>query len=358
MAAIRILCLGKLPQDLLIDLHTVGHVITIDRDQTLGEVELCAHLKDADVLLSEPQDTLYQSALDQASRLKLIAQRAVGYDNIPLDDVTKRSILVTNTPGVLDNATADLAFGLLLACARRIPEADRYIREGHWQGFQSDLMLGAEISGKTLGLVGMGRIALAMARRARGFDLNVIYCRKPQKRAAAAPSGSATDNSVIPYEAVALDAKDKELTKTLSARRVSLDELLNESDFVSLHCPLNADTRELIGARELALMKTGSILINTGRGKLLDELALIEALQSGSIRGAGLDVFYNEPEVPQALLEAPNAVLTPHIGSASQETRHAMAKLATDSVLAAFSGKLPPNALNGQIFDHWVKNLV
>lgn len=335
----KILCLGKLPDDLSADLQKLGSFSLIERSRALNEEALGKALEDIDVLLTEPQDILPIAALEQAGKLKLIAQRAVGFDNIPLEYASRRLILVTNTPGVLDNATADLAFGLLLACARRLPEADRYVRDGHWQGFQSDLLLGCEISGKTIGLVGMGRIALAMARRAYGFGMNIIYSR----------SQSGTK---------AQDDKDLELENSLGARRVDLEELLRTSDFISLHCPLNAATTELIKEREFAMMKPSCIFINTGRGKLVDEAALIHALQTGKIKGAGLDVFYDEPHVPRALIEAPNVVLSPHIGSASAETRYNMAKLSSDGIKLAFSGQMPPNVLNGHIFAHWMEKVI
>lgn len=361
---LKILCLGKLPSDLAESL-TLGTLTLVERER-LDEPTLTELLKDTDILLCEPQDTIYKGSLEAAPKLKMIAQRAVGYDNIPLDDATKLNILVTNTPGVLDNATADLAFGLLLATARRIAEADKYVRAKLWTGFQNDLMLGSEISGKTIGLIGMGRIARAMARRARGFDMRVIYCRSPKKETAPKldqlqnldQEKASVKNQISDQEAdLLLDQTDLELAATLGAKRVSLATVLAESDFISLHCPLNESTRELIGPKEFAAMKRSCIFINTGRGRLVDEKALIDALQQGQIKAAGLDVFYDEPQIPTELLQAPNVVLTPHIGSASAETRYNMAKLAVDGVLQAFSGTLPGNALNGQIYSHWSEKI-
>ena len=295
-----------------------------------------------DIVLSEPQDDLGENVLNRCKALKMVAQRAVGYDNVDLEYCNRSGILLSNTPGVLDNATADLAFSLLLSAARRIVEADRYVRAGLWHGFESDLLLGREISGKTLGIVGLGRIGEAMARRAWGFGLKIIYCRSEVKASKKIE--------------IALDEKDRRLAESLGARRVSMEELLKESDFISLHCPLKKETTNLIGAAELALMKNGCILVNTARGKVVEEKALVEAVTKGKIIAA-LDVFAQEPTVPPQLINAPNTVLAPHIGSATDETRFAMAELAVNAVLQVLQGQLPANLVNPQIFESTVNKL-
>lgn len=341
----KVLCLGKLPPPLQERLKTeakIESVTYVDRAAPLPDPELTAVLSGIDIVLSEPQDNLSENILSRCQALKMVAQRAVGYDNVDLDYCNRSGILLSNTPGVLDNATADLAFSLLLCAARRIVEADRYVRAGLWHGFESDLLLGREISGKTLGIVGLGRIGEAMARRAWGFGLKIIYCRSDHK-----------NSGTTEFE---LDEKDRRLAQSLGARRVSMEDLLRESDFISLHCPLKKETTNLIGAAELALMKNGCILVNTARGKVVEEKALVEAVTKGNIIAA-LDVFAQEPTVPPPLLNSPNTVLAPHIGSATDETRFAMAELAVNAVLQVLQGGLPANLVNPQIFESTVNKL-
>jgi lactate dehydrogenase-like 2-hydroxyacid dehydrogenase len=211
-------------------------------------------------------------------------------------------------------------------------------------GFENDLLLGTEMSGRTIGIIGMGRIGSAMARRAHGFGINIIYCR----------GADASDS--VRDENIKGDAKDEKWAAELQAKRVSLRTLLGQSDFISVHCPHNKQTEKLIGKGQFALMKKNCIFVNTSRGKVVDEEALCQAIEHGQIRGAGLDVFYNEPKVSKTLLAANNVVLAPHIGSASEETRYAMAELAVKAVLTAFEGKLPGNTLNKEVFDRWLAN--
>lgn len=326
----KILCLGKIPEDLeekLTSIEGLVHWLKIDRAESLSAEEMRQALSGVDILLTEPQDNLREEVIGREAHpklaLKMIAQRAVGYDNIDMDICRDRGILVSNTPGVLDNATADLAFALLLASARRIVEADNYVRAGKWEGFESDLLLGKEITGKTLGIVGMGRIGRAMAKRAWGFGLNIIYHR---------------------------GSPEPGLEKTLGAKSATLTELMAQSDFVSLHCPLRKETTGLIGQSELEMMKPGATLINTARGKVVDQEALVKAVLSGKINAA-LDVFRDEPTVPKELIEAANVVLAPHIGSATVETRYNMAKVTVDAVIAAISGQPPTNSINPETFD-------
>jgi glyoxylate reductase len=262
--------------------------------------------------------------LAQAPRLHVVANVGVGYDNIDVGACTRRGILVTNTPDVLTEATADLAFALLMAAARRVVEGDRYVREGRWQHWLWNLLWGTDLYRKTLGVYGLGRIGKAVARRARGFSMRILY----HDRVRATP----------------------EIEQELGAEFVEREALLREADFLTLHVPLTPATQHLIGARELALLKPTAYLINAARGPVVDEAALVEALQSGRIAGAGLDVFENEPRVHPALLALPNVVLTPHVGSATSETRLAMAMLAADNLLAGLEGRRPPNLVNPEVY--------
>ncbi len=324
-------------------LSALAPIEFIDRTTALPDDQLIAALQGKSIILTEPQDGLNEKVIASAPALKMIAQRAVGYDNINLPLCSQRNILVSNTPGVLDNATADLAFALLLACSRRIVEADSYVRSGQWTGFENDLLLGTEIAGKTIGIVGMGRIGYAMAKRCQGFGLKIIYSRSGDQ--------GRTDCEIE------IDDKDRKLTTELTAQRVSLETLLKNSSFVSVHCLLSKATTELIGHKEFSLMPPDCIFINTARGKIVDEQALADAIFTNKIKAAGLDVFYSEPEVHKLLLAAPNVVLAPHIGSATAETRHAMAKLAVTAVLQAFQEQIkPPNLLNAEIWTDWQKS--
>ena len=258
--------------------------------------------------------------VEQAPRLRVVSAVAVGFDIIDVAACTRRGILVTNTPGVLTEATADLTFALLLAVARRLVEADRYVREGHWRFWQWGNMWGTNPSGKTLGILGFGRIGQAVARRARGFSMRILYH--------------------------STDRPTPEREQELGAQYVDRDTLLRAADFLSIHVPLAPDTHHLIGAAELGLMKPTAFLINTSRGKVVEEGALVEALQSKQIAGAGLDVFEFEPQIHPALLAMPNVVVTPHMGTATEETRLAMAMLAAENLLAALAGQRPPNLVN------------
>lgn len=340
----KIVVVGKVPTDLAVRLNSVGTVSYLERTSALSETEIIAAASQAQIILTEPPDQITASIIKACPDLIMIAQRAVGYDNINLNDCENRPILVSNTPGVLDNATADLTFALLLAAGRRIVEADNYVRSGQWQGFENDLLLGTEMHGRTIGIIGMGRIGSSVARRAHGFGMNILYCRAKET------NSEADDSSIT------LDQKDLNWQAQFAAKRVSLNTLLQQSDYVSLHCPHNRQTEKLIGPEQFARMKKSAIFINTARGKIVDEEALSQAIEDGQIRAAGLDVFYHEPKVSAVLLKAPNVVLTPHIGSASEQTRYAMAELAVKSVEMALAGNLPANALNPELFERWLKN--
>jgi glyoxylate reductase len=262
--------------------------------------------------------------VEQARRLRVVSTVGVGYDNIDVAACTRRRIMVTNCPGVVTEATADLSFALLLAVARRLVEADRYVREGQWRYWQWGNMWGTNPSGKTLGILGFGRIGQAVARRARGFSMRIIY-----------------HDMVRPTP---------EVERDLGAQFMDRETLLREADFLSIHVPLSPDVIHLISAPELAMMKPTAFLINTSRGKVVEESALIEALQSKRIAGAGLDVFEFEPQIHPALLAMPNVVVTPHMGTATRETRLAMAMLAAENLLAALAGQLPPNLVNPEVW--------
>ncbi len=275
-------------------------------------------------LLTDTIDERFLAACAAATpRLKMVANMAVGYNNIDVAAATRLGIAVSNTPGVLSDTTADLAFALLMAVARRIPEAERFLRAGKFTGWGPLLFCGADVSHATLGLIGAGRIGRLVARRALGFDMMVLY-----------------------HNPTRMTEEDERL---YHASYVSLDELLQRSDFVSIHVPYNPETHHMIGERELHMMKRDAFLINTARGAVVDEKTLVKALQEGVIAGAGLDVFENEPAVEPALLEMENVVLLPHIASASLQTRTRMATMACDNIAAHYSGRRPPNILNPEV---------
>jgi len=259
--------------------------------------------------------------LDSAPRLRVVSNVAVGHDNIDVAACSARGIFATNTPDVLTEATADLAWALILASARRVAEGDRYVRSGKWKRWDWTLLRGAEIHGRTLGILGAGRIGQATGHRAIGFSMQVLYTSRERK---------------LLFE------------HTTMARRVEFKTLLRESDFLSVHVPLSAKTRHLIGAKELRLMKPGAILINTARGPIVDEAALAKALKSGHLASAGLDVFEREPEIHPELLKLENVVLLPHIGSSTDAARRKMLETALRNCVAALKGEVPPNALNAQ----------
>ena len=289
-------------------------------DRSFSSRDLASALCSADGLLATVTDRLTAEVLAvEPLKTGIIANFGVGYNNIDLQAVTARRIVVTNTPDVLTDDTADLAITLLLLVARRTSESERQLRAGRWTGWGPTQMLGTKVSGKTLGIVGLGRIGRAVARRARhGFGMRVVFY---------------TPSDPPPEGVVELDAE----------RRDTLEELLADSDFVSLHCPLTPETHHLIDAGRLSQMKKSAYLINTARGEVVDEGALAEALASGVIAGAGLDVYEREPEIYPELLRMPNVVLLPHMGSATHETRIAMGMRALDNLAAFFRGDSPPD---------------
>lgn len=292
-----------------------GYELNAD-DHPLTKAELREKVRGRAGIVCLLTDAIDKDVLEAAGpSLKIVANVAVGYNNIDVKAAQARGVVVTNTPGVLTNATADLTWALLMASARRLGESERVLRAGKWPGWGILQFLGVEIAHKKLGIVGGGRIGAAMAKRARGFEMTVLY--------------------------TARSAKPE--MDTLGARRVDLDTLLRESDFVSLHVPLTQETLHLIGARELSLMKPTAHLINTARGPVVDEAALAAALKNETIAGAGLDVFESEPKVHPELLACENAVLLPHIGSATHETRNKMAEIAARNCAAVLQGRAALN---------------
>lgn len=281
-------------------------------------------VKAVDALVSLLSDKIDAEVFNAAPNLKIVSQLAVGFDNIDVAEATKRGIYVTNTPEVLTDTTADFAWALLMAVARRVVEADKYVRTGQWKvGWHPAMLTGRDIHHATIGIVGAGRIGYAVAKRAKGFDMKILFY------------------DVIPRP---------EMEKDLGAKKVDLETLLRESDFVSLHVPLIKETYHLIDEAKLKLMKKTAYLINNARGPVVDEKALYKALKEGWIAGAGLDVFETEPTpVDNPLLKLDNVVVAPHISSASLETRAEMSKMVADNLIAFFEGKKPPNLINPDV---------
>lgn len=303
-------------------LHDKGYEVLLNekaKDRPADKQEILAGIKNVDAVLSVLTDKLDGEIMDAGlPTLKLIANYAVGFDNIDLEAAKKRSIAVTNTPGVLTNTVAEHTFALLLAISHRIVEADKFTRAGLYSAWGPLLLLGSDLSGKTLGVVGLGRIGSRVAFHAvKGFGMKVLYTDVKQS---------------------------SEFEKELGAQYFEeLDDMLGRCDYVSLHVPLLDSTRHLINEERLKLMKTTAYLVNTSRGPIIDEKALAKALKQGWIRGAALDVFENEPEVEPGLLKLNNVILTPHIASATEETRNAMAELAAKNIIEALEGRVPPN---------------
>ncbi len=324
----KVLVTQKVPNQAYPLLEEIGEVeANPNEGQIWSAEELLKKAPGHDYLYTLLTDTIDAPLLEACAastpRLKMIANMAVGFNNIDVETATRLGIAVSNTPGVLSETTADLAFALLMATARRIPEAERFLRAGKYTGWGPLLFTGAEVHHSTLGLVGAGRIGKIMARRAYGFDMTVLY-----------------------YDVYRL-SPEEEAEYHLEYR--SLDALLRESDFVSVHTPYMPSTHHLINAEKLALMKPTGILINTARGPIVDERALVQALQQSLIARAGLDVFENEPTVEPELLTMENVVLLPHIASASLKTRTLMATMAADNLVAYAHGNTPPNILNPEV---------
>jgi D-3-phosphoglycerate dehydrogenase len=295
-----------------------------DCDEPYTPDELRRHLEDKEAAVSQVNDRFTAEVMDSLPKLRVISNVAVGIDNIDVEAATQRNIAVTNTPDVLTETTADFAFALLMATARRVVEADQYLHSGEWRQWRIDMFCGQDIHGQTLGILGMGRIGQSVARRARGFGMRLLYHD--------------------------VQRSSKEIEKELGLEYLSLEEVLRGSDFITVHVPLLPETRGLLGAAQFSLMKRTAILVNTSRGPVVNESALADALAAGVIAGAGLDVFEREPEVEPRLLALRNATLTPHIASASVDTRRKMSLMAAENAVAALAGKRPPNLVNRALF--------
>jgi len=293
-------------------------------DKPLSKAELISRIGDAEGLVCLLTDEIDDELMGALPSLRVISNVAVGFNNIEVAAATRRKIAVTNTPGVLDDTTADFTWTLLMATARRVVEGDRFVRAGKYQGWGIMLLLGYDVHDKTLGICGMGRIGKAVARRAQGFGMRTFYT-DPQRLG-------------------------ENLEKELRVEFTDKETLLRESDFVSLHLPLLSDTTHYISTREFSLMKKTAHLINASRGPVVDEEALVQALRTKQIAGAALDVFEHEPKIHPGLFELENVVLAPHIASGSFETRTRMATMAVENVISALEGKIPPNIVNPEIY--------
>jgi len=315
----RVVVTGQIPKAGIAILRKEGDVIVASAAPR-GETELIELLRDADAAVTMLSDPVTSRVLRACPRLKIVANYAVGTNNIDVAAAKRRGVFVTNTPGVLTDATADLTLALILAVTRRVVESDRFVRAGKFEGWDPGLMLGISLQGKRLGIIGMGRIGQAVAARAIAFGMEVVYHTRSSEPAASLELGAA---------------------------RVPFEELMATSHVVTIHTPLTAETHAMIGAEALRLMRRGSFLVNTSRGAVVDENALAHALESGHLRGAALDVFEREPLVNPALLRLPNVVLAPHIGSATDETRNEMARKVARDVCLALRGETPKYLVTG-----------
>jgi len=309
----------KIPEEGILKLqeHFDVEVNELDRDLTYEELK--EKIKGKDAVLCLLSDKIDSELMDVEPRVKIFANYAVGYNNMDLEAAKKRKIFLTNTPDVLTDATADMAWSLLFATARRVSEGDRFVRAGRFKSWSPELLLGQDITGKTLGIVGAGRIGQAFGKRGKAFNMNILYYNRTRK---------------------------EDFEKLTGAKYVTFEELLKESDFISLHTPLTHETKHLISDNEFKSMKKNAILINTSRGPVVDEKALVRALKNRIIWGAGLDVYENEPLVEEELKSLENVVLCPHLGSATYSTRRRMAEMAAENIIAALKGKIPPNCIN------------
>jgi glyoxylate reductase len=321
----KVLISRAVPDEVLAAVRGRAEVDAFLEDRPMPRADLLSRLRGRQGLICAISEAVDEELLASAPGLRVVSNVAVGFNNIDVAAATRRGVVVTNTPDVLTETTADFAWALLMATARRVTEADRYVRDGRWTQWEFQLLLGGDVHGKTLGIVGFGRIGRAMARRAMGFDMRVLY------------------QDAVPA--------DPSVERDLKATRVDLARLLRESDFVTLHTPLSSDTRHLINAETLKTMKRTAYLVNASRGPVVDEAALAQALAEGWIAGAGLDVFEDEPRVHPDLLARRNVVVAPHIGSASVDTRLAMARLAADNCLAVLEGRRPATPVNPEVLD-------
>jgi glyoxylate reductase len=312
----------RVPQVGIKLLQDAGFTVKVhDSDLPLKRIEMLEHLRTGNyqALLTTLSDKVNDELLDAAPNLKIAANFAVGYDNIDVPACTKRNVAASNTPGVLSEATADQAFALILAVARRVVEGHTLVAANEWLGWAPLQLLGQDLTGRTLGIIGMGRIGQEVAKRAKGFGMNIIYFNR---------------------------SRNPEAESNSNARYVDLQTLLKESDVISIHCPYSKETHHLIGEKELKQMKANAILVNTARGPIVHETALVKALKEKWLWGAGLDVFEFEPNVTDELKTMPNVTLAPHLGSATEGTRNAMITLAAEAIIAVLNGKIVNHLLN------------
>jgi len=319
----KILVTGNLPPSVLMSLRQECDATCHAVDRPMNRTDLLREIADKDGLLCMITDRIDSEVFHAAPRLRMVANMGVGFNNIDVSEATRRSIPVSNTPGVLTDATADLAFALILSVARRVVEGDRMVREGRFQFWAPFHFLSSEVSRKTLGIIGLGRIGQAVARRARGFDMWVLYNNR--KRMA------------------------QEEEQALGAEFSDLETLLERADFVTLHVPYTDQTRYLIDEKALSLMKPTAVLVNTSRGAVVDEKALLAALREKKIAGAGLDVYEHEPALTPGLTDLEQVVLLPHVGSATLETRTRMAVMAAENLMAGLRNERPPNLINPEV---------
>jgi glyoxylate reductase len=323
MNKLKIYVTRLIPQEGL-DLLTATCEVEINpHDRPLTRAELLENVKGRDGVLCLITDKINAEVFDAAKGIKGFANYAVGYDNIDVKEATRRGIPVSNTPGVLTDATAEMAWALLFAIARRMVESDAVMRSGQWPGWGPLQFIGGDVTGKTLGIIGAGRIGTAMALKSRGFEMNVLY----------------TD-----------ECSNETLERQLQAKKVALTTLLEQSDFVSVHVPLMPSTRHLLGMQEFQKMRKTAYLINTARGPVINETELVEALKNGVIAGAGLDVYENEPRMADGLKDLKNVVIAPHTASATHSSRNGMARLAAENLLAMVAGRKAPNCLNPEVY--------
>lgn len=323
MSRPKVLVTRMIPQAGIDMLRQTCEVEVYDQDRPMPREELLARVADKDGVLGLLSDRIDAEFFDAAMGIKGYANYAVGFDNIDVPEATRRGVPVSNTPDVLTMATAELAWALIFAVARRVVETDRIMRSGAWPGWGPLQFIGADVSGKTLGIAGAGRIGAAMARMSRGFNMRVLY----------------TTGSRV----------NEPLERELGAERVGFETLCAESDFISIHTPLTPSTKHLFDAAAFGRMKRSAILVNTGRGPIIKEDDLVAALQSGEIAGAGLDVYEFEPKMAEGLAELDNTVLLPHVGSATQSARTGMSTLAAENLLAMLQGKMAPTCLNPEV---------
>lgn len=310
----KVLVTRKIADEAISLLRSQFQVDLFEEDRAMTKEELISRAKNCDAVLTQLVDKIDLEVLQNCPNVKIFANFAVGYDNFELDYAAQNGVVMTNTPDVLSDTTAELALSLIFAVSRRITEAERYLREGKWKQFSPQLLLGQDIQGKRIGILGAGRIGISLAQKLSGFNMDVIYHNR---------------------------SRNEIFEKKYGAQWVSFEELIETSDIITIHMPLNESTYHIIGKTEFKKMKKNVIIINTARGAVVDEAALINALEKGLIWGAGLDVYENEPFINPELLKLENVVLTPHIGSASKETRQKMAILAAKNIIEVLNGKKP-----------------